>query len=121
MDGIDLALIETDGETGVKCGTNMSYAYDPLFRAQLVDALKDARQMTSSSERPGNLGAVERELTRRHARCVDQFLKTKHLIKSDINLIGFHGQTVLHQPEKRMTVHLGLGELLACYTGIPTA
>ena len=121
MDGIDLALIKTDGKNKIKRGANMSVAYEPEFRAKLVHALEDAREIRDASERPGNLNAVERLLTQKHAEAVSQFLKSKHLLKTDIDLLGFHGQTVLHRPDIQLTIQLGLGETLARKTGIETA
>ena len=121
MDGIDLALVETDGETSLKRGANLSMPYEPEFRTQLVLALEDATEIRDASERPGNLNAVERALTRKHAEAVSKFLKSKHLLKTDIDILGFHGQTVLHRPENKLTIQLGLGEELARVTGIPTA
>jgi anhydro-N-acetylmuramic acid kinase len=41
------------------------------------------------------------------------------MARSDIAVIGFHGQTVLHQPERRLTVQLGDGDALARHLGIP--
>ena len=121
MDGIDLALIETDGENKIKRGANMSVAYDAAFRERLGRALQDAAVMTSAEERPGNLAPVERELTRKHAEAVTRFLNIRHLLKTDISILGFHGQTVLHRPDDKLTVQLGLGEDLANRTGIETA
>jgi len=121
MDGIDLALIETDGEYKIKRGANMSVAYDAAFRERLGKALQDAALMASAEERPGILAPVERELTRKHAEAVNKFLNIRHLLKTDISLLGFHGQTVLHRPDEKLTVQLGLGEDLAQRTGIKTA
>ncbi len=70
-------------------------------------------------ERPGNLAAVEEELTERHANAIRQFLVSKNVDPSSITAIGFHGQTVLHRPEKALTVQIGDGQRLADMVGIP--
>ncbi|MDO9415320.1 anhydro-N-acetylmuramic acid kinase [Pararhizobium sp.] len=119
MDGIDLALVRTDGETHVERGPSMGVAYDAAFRDTLKDALEIAKTISERTQRPGLLAAVETELTVRHAVAVGNFLKQNNLAAGDIDVIGFHGQTVLHRPDRALTVQLGDGALLAHRTGIP--
>lgn len=118
MDGIDVALIRTDGEHAVERGPSRTYAYPPEFRAAIMAAVTEARTLTCRTATPGMLADFERALTKRHADVVDQFLKDHALEKSSVDLLGFHGQTVLHRPEERLTVQLGDGDLLARSTGI---
>jgi anhydro-N-acetylmuramic acid kinase len=118
MDGIDVALIETDGEDAVRRGASATFAYDAAFRARLAAALGDASGLTDRSARPGCLGAVERELTERHATAVGRFLAERGIPPADVAVIGFHGQTVLHAPERRLTVQIGDGPELARRTGL---
>lgn len=120
MDGIDVAPIETDGENRIKRGNAMHLSYRRNFRARLVKGLEDARSITSRDQRPGILSALEWEVTRNHIEAVELLLKSRHLVKRDVSLIGFHGQTVLHRPENKLTVQLGKGEFLARQTGIRT-
>jgi anhydro-N-acetylmuramic acid kinase len=77
--------------------------------------------MTAREQRPGILADVERELTERHAEAVTRFMGDRMLQPSAVDLIGFHGQTVLHRPEEGMTVQLGDGGLLARLTGVDVA
>ena len=115
LDGIDAALIRTDGEAVVERGPAMTFPYSPAQRARLRAGLEAAVAMTQRDQRPGDLGALERDLTLWHADAVAQFRKA-HDIQPDI--IGFHGQTVLHRPAQALTVQLGDGRLLAAETGI---
>lgn len=118
MDGIDIALIETDGGTHVRRMGAASVAYPDAFRDRLRQALADARGMVRREARPGCLADVERELTERHAEAVLRFMGDRMLQPSAVDVIGFHGQTVLHRPEARLTVQLGDGALLAQTTGV---
>ena len=119
LDGIDVALLETDGESVVKRGHSATFAYDTAQQALLRQALRDALAIRAREERPGTLVEVEAALTDWHTRAVDSFLSQHGLSDSRIDVIGFHGQTVLHQPEARLTVQLGAGAALAKATGIP--
>lgn len=119
MDGIDVALVRTDGEASVERGPFLGVPYDPAFRDRLKLSLEGAKSILRRKERPGELATIERELTLRHASAVTEFLDRCGLDRSSIDVVGFHGQTVLHRPDEALTVQLGDGPLLASETGIP--
>ena len=113
MDGIDVALIETDGESEVLRGPAAEYSYDAAFRREIAQALEEAKQISVRSERPGGLLALETEITERHADAVMRFMLENGIATESVDVIGFHGQTVLHRPLAGLTVQLGDGSLLA--------
>jgi len=119
MDGIDVALLRTDGNGKVERGAFLGVSYEPPFRERLKQALEDAKAIRQRNERPGCLADVEDELTRLHADAVGTFLRRNGLAASEIGAIGFHGQTVLHRPDQGLTVQIGDGQLLANLTEIP--
>lgn len=118
MDGIDIALIETDGESHVRRLGGATRDYAPDFRSRLREAVVDAKVIRHRHARPGCLAAVEDELTRLHAEAAFAFIGDRMLQPSAVDLIGFHGHTVLHKPEHGLTVQIGDGPLLARLTGI---
>lgn len=118
MDGIDVALLETDGEDAIKRGPAMAVAYTPAFRARLARAVADASGLTDRRERPGCLAEVERELTEHHAEAVLRFMGDRMLQPMAVDVIGFHGQTVLHAPGAALTVQIGDGPMLAKAVGV---
>jgi anhydro-N-acetylmuramic acid kinase len=119
MDGIDVAMIETDGMTIVHRLEAREYAYPASFRRLLGLALQDAKALTDRKARPGILKDVEAELTERHAQAVKQFMADIDGEASSVDLVGFHGQTVLHRPEQGLTVQIGDGQGLADALQIP--
>jgi anhydro-N-acetylmuramic acid kinase len=119
MDGIDVALLETDGEDFVRRGAASTIPYEQQQRDRLVRALKDAKALTDRSARPGELAPLERDLTAWHAEAVRSFCRDHDIPGKAIGVIGFHGHTVLHRPNDRLTVQLGDGALLARLTAIP--
>ena len=118
MDGIDVALITTDGQASVTRGAAAAFPYPLEFQARLRAGLDDVKAMLAGNERPGALADLERDLTERHAEAVRAFLAAQGIAPAAIDVIGFHGQTVLHRPEARLTVQLGDGQRLADLTGI---
>jgi anhydro-N-acetylmuramic acid kinase len=108
-DGIDAALLKTDGERIVETGPGIGEAYDPAFRARLKSAY-------GQWDPPAGL---ERELTERHAAVVLRLVAQAGMRPREIGVVGFHGQTILHEPERHRTRQIGDGALLADLTAIP--
>jgi anhydro-N-acetylmuramic acid kinase len=118
MDGVDLAMLETDGDSIVRRGATSFTPFDARFRKRLEAGLETAKSIKRREQRPGDLAALEADLTDRHALAVDAFLARENLAPGDIDVIGFHGQTVLHRPRQALTVQLGDGAELARRLGI---
>jgi anhydro-N-acetylmuramic acid kinase len=118
MDGIDVALLDTDGDRELRHGPAASYAYPAETKVKLRAALAEAKGLSARELRPGSLGSVERELTELNAEAVERFLRANGVDKGQIDIIGYHGQTVLHDAPRRLTVQLGDGRLLAERTGV---
>ncbi len=119
MDGVDVAMIETDGESHVVLGPSGFRPYSDPERRLLRAALADARTLTDAAARPGILPQAEAFLTRAHAEAVETFVKANDVDLASVDVIGFHGQTVLHKPEARLTVQIGDGAELAQLLGRP--
>src|ERR1051325_1620883 len=119
MDGIDLALIETDGETISRFGPSAVHSYQEHEVAILRRAMEAAPALRSRTERPGVIAEAEEISTVLHANAVNAFLAVKAIDRGTIDVIGYHGQTVLHRPKEKLTVQLGDGAALARETGIP--
>lgn len=121
LDGVDVALIETDGERIVGFGPTGYRPYSDGEQALLRQALIEGAALTSRSARPGVLAKAEDFVTRVHAETVEAFLATEHIDKSGLAIVGFHGQTVLHKPAARLTVQIGDGVALARRLALPVA
>ena len=121
LDGVDVALINTDGSEIGRFGPTGYRAYSDAERALLRQALAAAVHLTARTERSEILTEAEALVTRAHAEAVEAFLKANGVAAADIGVVGFHGQTVLHRPERGVTVQLGDGHELAKRLGIPVA
>lgn len=118
MDGIDAALIRSDGETAIETGPNAFFPYDGKTKNILIQALVNAKPVAERDQRPGVMKEAERLVTQLHIEAVQAFLGQNNFGASDVDLIGFHGQTVLHRPDEALTIQLGDGASLANETGI---
>ena len=117
MDGVDVALIETDGEETIALGPARSYLYAEADRALLRAAILDAASLDDRRARPGSLALADAMITDRHVEAVEAFLSAGSIDRATIDLIGFHGQTVLHRPDQGLTVQIGDGAKLSARIG----
>ncbi len=128
LDGIDVALIESDGER-VRVVKSANGFIDPLGptgyrgyseaeKTLLREATRDAEAVHHRNDRPGRLPEAEDFVTRAHAEAIEAFLAANGLSAADIDIVGFHGQTVIHRPKLGLTVQIGDGAALARRLGI---
>ena len=127
MDGIDLAIIRTDGEEVIERG-NLHACHAEYFtpdRRVIEKAINEAAELEARDARPGWLKTAEDMITQKHIARVRHMLDSYRgnpqygLAPPEIDVIGFHGQTVLHRPDKGLTVQLGDGQALADAVGFP--
>jgi len=115
MDGIDVALVRTDGMARVEPGPGMTVPWEPGLKARLLGLLADP----SVAERDP-LAEMEGLVTAAFAQAVAALMAQEGLRRGDVDLVGLHGQTVYHRPERRFTRQLGDGGQAAVLLGIDT-
>jgi anhydro-N-acetylmuramic acid kinase len=118
-DGIDVALIETDGEAIERLGPTGYRPYSEQERDLLRRAIAAATNLTERAARPKVLADAEELVTDMHAEAVEAFLAANGMPPGEAAVVGFHGQTVVHRPERSLTIQLGNGRALAARLGIP--
>ena len=111
LDGVDAALIETDGVQVGARGAAITVPYDPELRAGLRRLL----------DRAAELDATDPELLRLERRLTDVHVHAVAALGEPATLIGFHGQTILHRPGQGRTWQIGDAARLARRTGLPVA
>jgi anhydro-N-acetylmuramic acid kinase len=111
LDGVDAAWLETDGERIGAFGPTLTLPYDDRLRAELRRILDHA----------SNLDADDRGLNSAVARLTDYHVRAVAALGRPADLIGFHGQTILHQPDRRRSWQVGDAGELARRTGLPVA
>ncbi len=118
MDGVDAALIETDGEQVFDFGPALTLPYAAGQRALLREAIAVAGGEARAGAHDAAIAAAEAMLTGAHAEAVARVVSAAGREAADIDYAGFHGQTVLHRPRQKLTWQIGDGEALAAATGV---
>jgi anhydro-N-acetylmuramic acid kinase len=111
LDGIDLALIASDGKSIIE---RKFFDYAP-YEKKFKDRLRELIFKTPTLEQ---IKLIENELTILHANLVNNFLSKNKIASSSVDFIGFHGQTIFHNPKKGITWQIGNAHLLAAQTKI---
>ena len=119
LDGVDVALIETDGKRIKAFGPTGYRPYSDSERNLLRQALAEAVNLLNRNSRPGALFEAERVVTIAHAEAIATFKAQNRIAAEDIDIVGFHGQTVLHRPDRKLTVQIGNATALARAIHIP--
>lgn len=111
VDGVDVALIETDGERVASFGASLTVPYPDEVR-RTIRAAFGAEQRSEVTQ------AAERAVTDAHVAAVRRWSSERGIALSGLDLVGFHGQTITHRPEKRFTWQIGDGAALARALGV---
>jgi len=113
LDGIDAALIRTDGERIEAFGPWASLPYDTVMKDRLRGAMKLAAQLGAATPHEPQIIELSRDLTQLHAQVVEALLAEAEIEREQVAVVGFHGQTLLHRPDERLTLQIGDGAWLA--------
>src|ERR1700727_1913221 len=119
LDGVDVAMIETDGKRVKSFGPSGYRPYTDAERRLLLQALTEAVHLEAREARPGIIREAERIVTTGHAEAVASFKAQNRIFSADIDIVRLHRQTVLHRPADKMTVQIGDQPALAKPIHIP--
>ncbi|MGD1015434.1 MAG: anhydro-N-acetylmuramic acid kinase [Roseiarcus sp.] len=112
MDGIDVALIRSDGRARVETGPGATFPYPSDVSAALREIVADPERAR------GPLAELERAVTDAHVAAIRAFLQRFAIDPRSVAAVGLHGQTVLHRPREKVTRQLGDGARAARALGI---
>jgi len=109
-DGVDASVIQSDGDSKYKVILNKYFKYSQSTYEK-IHSLKDKINTSKDLIKLAKpIKSLEKEITLFHANTVN---KIKKRLKLNIDLIGFHGQTIFHNEKEKITKQLGKGQLLS--------
>ena len=113
MDGVDASIIQTDGKSKYKTILDKYFEYPHIIYQNLTKLRDKIKRSEDLKKHKKQIKTVEKEITIFHAKVVNEILKNN---KTNVDFIGFHGQTIFHNAEKKITKQLGDGKLLSKLT-----
>ena len=110
-DGIDASVLQTDGETQYKVLENKFFKYSRQISSEIHRSKTELLNQVDAINFSKDTHLLEEKITNLHADASNKLIK-----KFNLDLIGFHGQTIYHDPEKKFSFQLGLGDMLSNLT-----
>jgi len=113
MDGVDVSIIQTDGKSKYKAILDRYFEYPKNIYNNLTtlrDKIKSSKDLKKHQKQ---IKSTEKEITIFHAESVNKILKKT---TANVDLLGFHGQTIFHNAGEKITKQLGDGKLLSKLT-----
>jgi anhydro-N-acetylmuramic acid kinase len=112
-DGVDASIIRSDGETKYKVILDKYFKYDQDIYKNIhnlkykINNSKDLKNLSKELE------SLEKEITLFHAKVIKEIINGSEIEGFNIDLVGFHGQTVFHNAKEKISRQLGDGKLLS--------
>jgi anhydro-N-acetylmuramic acid kinase len=110
MDGVDASVIRSDGENKYEPIFDKYFEYDETIYSDLLnlrDQINSIKDLTINSYL---INELERKITLFHAKISKEIIKNEGL---DLDLVGFHGQTIFHNAQDKISKQIGDGNLLS--------
>lgn len=124
LDGVDAAVLYTDGREEVETGAHYFRPYREDERALLAQTMQDALVWNFTGPSPHSFARAETMIDAAHKEAAQALMKEARIKTADVDLIGYHGQTVLHRApkgrQKGQTLQIGNGQDLADSLGLST-
>ena len=110
LDGVDVSIIESDGNREYSSVLDRYFEFDRELTEKVLKIRGKISNSNGLNRYLDEIKVLEREITLFHVKAVKETLK---IFKSDIDVIGFHGQTIFHDPKTKISKQLGDGKLLS--------
>ena len=110
-DGVDASVIHSDGDTKYKAIKNKYFEYDKQIYENIHNLKEKIHNLVDLKKFSKELIDLERQITLFHVEVIKEVDKQQ---KSDV--IGFHGQTIYHNSQEKISRQLGNGKLLSQLT-----
>ncbi len=110
MDGLDCSLIKSDGINYCKVVYEHSFKYSTNYQKKLKKLVNIFPSIKNNKK--NYLIEYEEFITKEITRIIIKFIDKSKYNYRKIDLIGFSGQTVYHNPKKKISIQLGSGQKL---------
>jgi len=110
MDGIDASIIKSNGVDMYETVSDQYFEYDEEIYRELINIRDIINSSKNLKENSNSINTLERKITLFHAKICKQIIEEYAL---NLDLVGFHGQTILHSVKEKISRQLGDGNLLS--------
>ena len=110
LDGVDASIIKSDGDNILEIIDNRYFSYPLNFKNRLSSFIEKITKKDDIYKNIDEYNSLEREITSYHSQISQDIIKKN---SSEVQLIGFHGQTIIHKPKEGYSIQMGNAKLLS--------
>ena len=110
LDGIDASILISDGENNIDIKRDYYEAYEGKFKRRLEEYIRNIETLEDIKKSQSEYNNLERKLTLKHSEISK---KITNEYNNKVDLIGFHGQTIVHRPNEKYSIQMGDPNLLS--------
>jgi len=110
MDGVDASVIKSDGKNNYEPIFNKYFEYDELIYSDLLNLRNKINSIKDLTTNSYQIKELEKKITLFHAKISKETIKSAGI---DVDLVGFHGQTIFHNAQEEISKQIGDGNLLS--------
>ena len=115
MDGVDVSVVKSDGGNNLEIILNEYHEFDQNLQQKLIKLRDEIFTYKDFEDKFKKISEIERNFTLFNSKLINSLIEKKSLV---IDLIGFHGQTILHLPDEKISKQIGDANLLSQLTKI---
>ena len=109
-DGVDASIIQSDGQNKCKLISDKYFEYDRDIYKNIHGLKENINNSKDLKNLSKQITELEKKITLFHAKVVGDLSQT------NIDFLGFHGQTIFHNADEKISKQLGDGKLLSQLT-----
>jgi len=110
MDGVDASVIRSDGENNYESIIDKYFEYDGMIYSNLLNLRDQINSIKDLATNSYQISELERKITLFHAKISKEIIKK---VGTNVDLVGFHGQTIFHNAQEKISKQIGDGNLLS--------
>ena len=112
-DGLDFSLIKSDGKEKIKIIQNKYYKFDNKLKMKILNTIKEFKQLKKNNKENEIFKNLNKDFSKYVLKKLNLFFLSSKARINKIDIIGIHGNTVLHDPKKGKSLQLGNAELIS--------
>ena len=110
LDGIDASIIKSDGNSHLEILLNKFFPYSHDFKQKLGNYINNIHSLKDIENSKSEYNELEREITLYHSQISNEIISEQNI---SLDIVGFHGQTIIHKPSEKYTIQMGDPNLLS--------
>ena len=112
-DGLDFSLIKSDGKEKIKIIHNKYYKFNDKLKIKISNGIEKFKQLKNSNKENELFKILNKDFSRYLLKKLNLFFLSSKVSIDEIDMIGIHGNTLIHDPKDRKSIQLGNAKFIS--------